>query len=303
MFRKILVPLDGSRLAEAALPVARWFADRPGSEVTLLHVMEQKPPPRVHGEHHLTRPEEAAAYLEAIAASAFGPGQTVAAHVHTTSTAQVDHSIAEHRAELAADLIVMCGHGDSGLRDLLFGSLAQRASALGTIPVLFVRARAVHAPTPFHCGKLLVPTDGEPHHEQGLAAVREIARPAGALILLLSVVPTWSQLRGRSLTSARMLPGTTQAALEMTAESLRAHLGELASELRQEGFEATAEVQRGDPAARIVATAAETRADLIVMATHGKTGGSAFWEGSVTPKVLKDTFVPVLLVPVAAGRA
>ena len=62
-------------------------------------------------------------------------------------------------------------------------------------------------------------------------------------------------------------------------------------------------VEARERAARIVATAAETRADLIVMATHGRTGGSAFWEGSVTPKVLKDTFVPVLLVPVAAGRA
>ena len=144
-----------------------------------------------------------------------------------------------------------------------------------------------------------MPTDGEPHHEQGLAAAREIASAAGALILLLSVVPTWSKLRGRSLTSARMLPGTTQAALEMTEESLRTHLGELAWELRQEGFEATAEIQRGDPATRIVATAAEAWADLIVMATHGKTGVSAFWEGSVTPEVLKETFVPVLLVPVA----
>jgi nucleotide-binding universal stress UspA family protein len=186
---------------------------------------------------------------------------------------------------------------------LVFGSVAQRASAIGSVPVLFVRARAVHAPTPFHCRKILVPTDGDPHHEQGLAAAREIARAVGALILLLSVVPTWSKLRGRSRTSARMLPGSTQAGLEIAAESLRAHLGELASELRRDGLDATAEVQRGDPATRIVTTAAETGADLIVMATHGKTGGSAFWEGSVTPQVLKDTFVPVLLVPVADGPA
>jgi nucleotide-binding universal stress UspA family protein len=298
MFRKILVPLDGSRFAEAALPVARWFADRFGSQVTLLHVIEHKPPSQVHGERHLTQPDEAATYLDATAASAFGPGQAVAAHVHTISTARVAHTIAEHRHELAADLIVMCGHGRSGLRDLLFGSIAQRVSTLGKIPVLFVRARAVHAPTPFRCDKLLVPTDGEPYHEKALSSARGIASVTGAQILLLSVVPTWSKLRGRSRTSARMMPGTTLAALEIAAESLREHLGELASELRQEGLDATAEVHRGDPATSIVETAGETRADLIVMATHGKIGASAFWEGSVTPKVLADTVVSVLLVPV-----
>jgi nucleotide-binding universal stress UspA family protein len=298
MFRNIVVPLDGSRLAEAALPLARWFADRFGSRITLLHVIEHKPPSRVHGERHLTRPEEAATYLTATAASAFEPGQAVAAHVHTDSTAGVAGAIAEHRQELAADLIVMCGHGPSGLRDLLFGSVAQRVSALGTIPVLFVRARAVHVPTPFRCDKLLVPTDGEPHHEQALSSVQEIARAAGAQVLLLSVVPTWSKLRGPSVTSARMMPGTTQAALEMAEESLRAHLGELASKLRREGFDATAEVHRGDPATSIVETAGETRADPIVMATHGNLGAKAFWEGSVTPKVLTDTVVPVLLLPV-----
>ena len=59
-----------------------------------------------------------------------------------------------------------------------------------------------------------------------------------------------------------------------------------------------ADVYRGDPVATIVSAAEQKNIDLIVLATHGKTGMDAFWSGSVTPNVASNTFVPLLLVPV-----
>ena len=63
MFRHLLVPLDGSRLAESALPAAGELAHRLGASVTLLHVLEPTAPPTVHGDRHLRSPAEAEGYL------------------------------------------------------------------------------------------------------------------------------------------------------------------------------------------------------------------------------------------------
>ena len=70
------------------------------------------------------------------------------------------------------------------------------------------------------------------------------------------------------------------------------------TKLQAEGFSATADVRRGEPAKVIISAAEQTRADLIVLATHGKTGMDAFWSGSATPNVASRSVIPLLLVPV-----
>ncbi|MEZ4620068.1 MAG: universal stress protein [Caldilineaceae bacterium] len=65
MIQHILVPLDGSRLAEAALPVAMGLAAQLRTRVTLLHIIEQNAPASVHGEPHLTTAAAAHTYLTA----------------------------------------------------------------------------------------------------------------------------------------------------------------------------------------------------------------------------------------------
>ena len=64
MFKNLLVPLDGSSLAESALTVARFLALNLGASVTLLHIIERDAPAAVHSERHLTNSEEALVYLD-----------------------------------------------------------------------------------------------------------------------------------------------------------------------------------------------------------------------------------------------
>ncbi|HCS40223.1 MAG: hypothetical protein CVU45_03975 [Chloroflexi bacterium HGW-Chloroflexi-7] len=59
-----------------------------------------------------------------------------------------------------------------------------------------------------------------------------------------------------------------------------------------------AEVHRGDPAQEVVKSANRSNADMIILGTHGKSGLNAFWSGSVAPKILARTKIPVLLYPV-----
>ena len=73
MFKHILLPLDGSQLAEAALPVVVYLADKLKAQVTLLHIIEKNAPASVHGQRHLTNEAEACQYLQEVAEKAFPP--------------------------------------------------------------------------------------------------------------------------------------------------------------------------------------------------------------------------------------
>ncbi|MGC9195455.1 MAG: universal stress protein, partial [Syntrophobacteraceae bacterium] len=103
MFKHLLVPLDGSKLAEAPLPAALYFARIMGARVTLLHTVEKDAPREIHGERHLTGEQEARDYLEEVAARVFPPEIQVEVHVHGEQIDNVARSIAEHAEELGAD--------------------------------------------------------------------------------------------------------------------------------------------------------------------------------------------------------
>jgi nucleotide-binding universal stress UspA family protein len=298
MFKHLLVPLDGSRLAEAALPLAACLAESLGAQVTLVHVIEEKAPQSVHGEHHLADPAEADAYLEEVAGRALPAGVAVDCHVHTTEVSDVADSLIEHADELGPDLIVMCTHGRGGLRGWLWGSIAQQVIARGNTPVLLIQPDSSGQAPPFACKRLLVPLDGNPEHEQGLAVAAGLAQACGADLHLMAVVRTLSTLLGQQAATARLLPAATSVLLDMTGEGAEEFLRQKVAQLQPLGLSLAVQVCRGDPAAAIVRTAQEVNADLVVLGTHGKAGMDAFWSGSVAPQVSSRSRVPLLLVPV-----
>ncbi len=298
MFEHLLVPLDGSRLAEAALGPAAYLSKALGAQVTLIHVIERGAPEKIHGEQHLTDPVQASAYLAEVAARAFSPGVRVAQHVHTAEVSDVARSIVEHADELGPDLVVMCTHGQGGLRTWLAGSIAQQVIGLGVTPVLLIQPDGVAATPGFACQRLLVSLDGNPDHEQGLGIAATLARACAADLHLLTVVPTLATLSGERGTSARLLPTATSAWLDMAEEDAGAHLHQNAKDLQALALRTSTEVCRGDPATVIARTAQRVQANLIVVGTHGKRGMDAFWSGSVAAQVSSRSCVPLLLVPV-----
>ena len=129
-FTSIIVPLDGSPLAEAALPPAVALAARLGARVTLLHVLEADAPATVHGAPHLVSATAADLYLHTVAERWGGRGCELLTHVHPNLAHDVARGIADHTAELGADLIALCTHGSGGVRGFLFGSIAQQVLRL-----------------------------------------------------------------------------------------------------------------------------------------------------------------------------
>lgn len=298
MFTHFLVPLDGSRLAEAPLAAARSLAATLGARVTLLHIIERNAPPAIHGDRHLTSTAEAEAYLKEVAGQWF-PAHTadVAVHVHTEGAESVASGVVDHAEELGCDLIVLASHGRGGLRHRLFGSIAQRVVGQGRIPVFLVPPEAAGTGA-FACAKLLVPLDATAKHEEGAPIAVAFARACGAEPYLLAVVPTVGTLSGEQGMTGTLLPGTTAALLDLEVQTAERYVEAQIARLADDGVTATAEVGRGDPADVIVRTAKRIHADVIVLATHGKSGLDAFWSGSVAPKVARRVGVPLLLVSI-----
>lgn len=300
MFEHILVPLDGSGLAEAAVPPAAALSLKLGAEVTLLHVIEKNAPQEIHGQRHLTGEADACRYLEEIAARSFDPAVKVNAHVHAEEVSQVARSIVEHSQEFKPELIVLCAHGEGGLRDFVIGNIPQQVIAAGTVPVLLLQPESGDEYRSMQFKRLLVALDGEADHDYSLTVASDLARRLGAELHLIRVVPTLSTLRAEDAASGTLLPAATSAMLEMAEEEAGAYLQAKLKSLAAKGINAGAEVQRGDPAVEVVNAAERCAADLIVLGTHGKKGMGAIWAGSVAPRIVARTRRPVLLVPVSA---
>ncbi len=299
MFKHILVPLDGSKMAEAALPAASFLSEKFNAVVTLLHVIEKNAPLEVHGQHHLNNAGEAAAYLQDTARCAFPEMGQVNIHVHIAEVENVAASIVAHASELDYDSIIMCSHGRGRALHLFLGSIAEKIISIGTFPVLLIRLNKDGDIMPFSCKALLLPLDGNPDHEQALPAAKELAGACHAVIRLAVVIPSIGTLSGQEVTTSRFLPGTISKMLEISVEDAEEYLQVQLKTLHDENVDADARLLRGDPAAAIDDVAQQLNVDLIVMATHGKSGMDAFWAGSVGHKVSSRSEIPILLIPVS----
>lgn len=296
---RVLVPLDGSHLAEGAVPIAARLAEAFGAAITLLHVIEKAAPSSVHGEPHLAREAEAEAYLGRIARELAAHGGTVDYHVHEVPVGDVARSIASHADEQESDIVVVSTHGGGDLRRGLFGSIAQRVLQICRRPVLLVRterAPAVHPP--FDPTTIMVPLDATTAAEMALPMASTLARALDATLRLVMVVPTLQTVGGEHQPQAALLPGTTRVLLDAREAKAIAYLEDLADSLRTAEVPCVAEVRRGAPVAELAADAAEHGDGLVVAATHGRAGLQAIWVASVATRLLKRTDAPILLIPI-----
>ena len=297
MFSHLLVPLDGSGLAETTLPYVGALAHVPGEpvRVTLLHLIERGAPSSVHGARHLTTIAEAEAYLTEIAATFQRDEIAVDTHVDTNEGNDTAGRIVDHAAEMGIDLVVLSAHGRSGLGRWLFGSIAQKVLAVGIAPVLMVVPAKRGAPPP-SVARVLVPLDGSAEAEVALPYARGMVGATGGTLHLVYAVPRVESLTGGRAAVARYSPTASAAMLDEAEEGATAYVRDLADRLRADHVAVQATIVRDDPATAIVEAAGRIHADLIVMASHGRAGIAGAWAGSVSSKVLARAPGPFLLI-------
>lgn len=297
--KRVLVPLDGSHLAEGAVPIALRLAEACGAEITLLHVIERAAPSSIHGEPHLAEETEAEAYLAGLARELAERGATVDYHVHEVPVGDVARSIADHADEHESEIVVVSTHGGGDLRRGLFGSIAQRVLQICRRPVLLVRTeRAPEVHPPFDPATIMVPLDATAASEKALPLASALARALKAQLRLVMVVPTLGTIGGEHRPQAALLPGTTRVLLDAREERAAAYLGDLIDSLSAAGVPSIGEVRRGAPVEELATDAAEHGDGLVVAATHGRAGLQAIWVASVATRLLKRTTAPILLIPI-----
>ena len=297
MSRRLLVPLDGSPLAESVLPAASTLAAAFNAELLLLHVVEKGAPRRIHGQRHLRNAKEAEEYLQQTAERLAHSEVAVDVHVHTETVRDAAAGIAGHEEEVPLDLVIMSVHGRGRTARLLSGALAQEVLARGTSPVLLLHAEDPRVARRFPCRSVLIPVDPDERHRQSFKGALDFARDLAAPVKLILVVPTRSTLPPQSAASGRLMPGTADALLTISTERAKSLLAERRSQAESLGLEVSSALLRGHPARAIVKAAGILGSDLMILGTHGRSGMEAFWEGSVAHAVYSRSLLPLLLIP------
>jgi nucleotide-binding universal stress UspA family protein len=295
MFSKILVPLDGSQLAERALVSAYALSQSGQGEVLLLRVAtpEKIFVPEVHmpGSHGILWPEqsielcrnEAREYLETI--RSFAPaGLKLSAKV-------MDDGVPEAINDLAAaervDLIAISSHGYSGITRLALGSVAEKVLRSAPCPVLVVRSNR-----PLR--RALIALDGSALSEQALEPGLALAAALHCEVTLLRGVPQIPRddilrLEGIESGLGLRLEGEIEGEADAYLE------GRIAARTSR-----VTDIQRivsEEPAALAILRYAEIHAiDLIVMSTHGRSGLRRWVYGSVTEKVMRGAGCSMLII-------
>ncbi len=296
MIKSILLPLDGSRLAESVLPYASELGAKTGAELSLFTSIHQVDAWTGYLAQVDTgqQSELAAIYLKEKAEELRARGLKVRTDIAYGAPAE---TILNFAADQDINLIAMSTHGRSGITRWAFGSVADKVLHGTHRPLLLVRGAEQGHQTGV-ISKILVPLDGSKVSLAVLPFVEELAQKLGASLVLFHALPLLSTLPGAE--TAPLYVGNMYETLQAQAEQL---LGRVEKEVKQRGIEVSRLVAIGSEVTHIVQAAQETGADLIALSTHGRSGLDRWVMGSAAEGVVRRTTLPCLVIrPLEAGE-
>ncbi len=276
MYKKIVVPLDGSPLAEVALPYAEEIAGKIGSEMVLLSVLPAEEPDEYHS-HYTYMEKVVDLTMHQIKKYTQDNGNGDCAVYTATRVGNPAEGILDYIDKGCLCLVVMATHGRSGVSRWAIGSVADKVVRSTTHqPILLIRAKGAHpdirAKRIFK--KALLPLDGSPESEAVMPMITTIAASLQMEVTLLRVVPKMNH----------------------SLASVESYLQDWCRRLEEKGIASRYEVRAGAPADNIIDLADESACDLVAMSTHGHAVGNLWPIGSVAQKVLLGGNTPLLLV-------
>jgi len=218
--------------------------------------------------------------------------------------------------ELSCDMIVMGTHGRTGLERLFVGSVAEQVMRKASCPVLTVKSLGFqdddpseessleenweqHAMTPIRT--ILHATDFSEHAKTAFHLSCSLARDHEARLIVLHVAEPVLDYRGTASLVYGDAGGMLQATVENHKEQLKEKLRQFA--LPEPPVEADYEVVEGDAAEQILGYVQKTKADLVVMGTHGRTGLARLLMGSVAEQIVRRSSCPVLTLKTPFAEA
>lgn len=276
MREKIVVPLDGSRLAEVALPYAEELAAKMGSEIILLSIL---PSEETHEyQKHQSYATKIVNVTRRHAEKYLDKSGKRAINIETATRAgSPAEGILDYVGKGTSKLIVMATHGRSGLSRWAVGSVADKVVRATTKqPLILIRAKGSHPDIREKriLKKALVPLDGSITSEAVIPYIMEIAHSLQMEVTLIQVIPKINH---------------TYASAEDYLQSWCRHLVD-------NGIKARYELSVGAAADQIIDLADELAIDMVAMSTHGQTAIHLWPLGSVAQKVLLGGNTPLMLI-------
>ncbi|HJR15265.1 MAG TPA: universal stress protein [Gemmatimonadales bacterium] len=304
-FRSVLVPLDGSPLAEQAIPLALEIAQRARSKVKLV-LVHQRPPVFLEPEYTRMYTKVDLAVLKSERRYLRGLVERLRPRMGKALTSAVLQgepapTLSKYVPDADVELVVMTTHGRGGLRRVWLGSVADQLVRTLEVPVLLARALEGGSGAEWAgIDKILVPLDGSPLAEASLEPARDLARLLGASISIVNVVSP------AVFTSDPALPFAARYDEKVTAmrrDAAQDYLRDIVAGFQEQEVNASGIAVIGGSAADMILDLARSeQVGLVAIATHGRGGLKRLVLGSVADKLVRATEVPVLVYRPKGGQ-
>lgn len=297
----ILVPLDGSQLAEQAIPYAEALV-APGGKITLFRVIphgeaiqdpvggmlmsEQEVLTRYRvlaGQESITAMERRATLGAPKMEVVIEPGDAA-------------EEILRASRERGVGMIVMASKGRGAFGRLALGSVTDRVSRTADVPVVIIRPEDVLPDMSLpQLRRLIVPIDGSERSLEAVPAAEELARRLHASVHLVTIVDIGKAAPSALAYGAAFSQELYDEVMSDIEREARDVLELCARGLEERGVVTSWEIMTGTPAGALIEVAAP--GDLIVMTTHGRGGVKRWLLGSVAEKLVRHSPVPLVIVP------
>lgn len=297
MYSRILVPLDGSKVAEQVLPYVRLLAPAFQVPVHLLRTFGPLPLGEPNPSQDLYR-KYVVNYFRTQAEEYLGSIQTSLADLDVPLSSAVYEGKAAswilREAEPEGTLIAMSSHGRSGLRRWVLGSVTDEVLHAADKPMLVVRSREEKGYSPeVELKTVVVPLDGSAEAEQVLPHVVTLAKALNLNVYLVRVTSE-AFYYGEADYSPLVYPELLEAADEQARE----YLHKVAEGLRRRGVATVqARVSHGHTPQAIEDLVRDTPGTMVALASHGRSGFERLVLGSVADHLVRRSGDPVLIVP------
>ena len=298
MFEHIVVPLDGTPLAEQALAPALSLGRARDAHLHLATVLRTPRPEFSELTPGVSDSPAQGDYLEAVAARVRDAGVSNVSTARLSGDNIVD-ALEAHRKDVGAGLTVICTHGHGDIKRAWLGSVADGLVRTSDAPVLLVRAAPageasgseIRADVSFD--RVLVALDGSHFSRQAFGPARQLARSSATEFVLARII----EASGLGLSSASMGAEVSDERLQKARTLAEAKLDLEVQSFAANGHRVDAVVELAPSVAQGILDLAESRgADVIVIATHGRSGIQRLVLGSVADKVVRGADLPVLVV-------
>lgn len=289
----VLIPLDGSALAECAVPFAATMAAPFSARITLLRVLKAPGAPVDPVEWELRR-AEARRNLDRIRTQLLA--RQLGANVELLEGRPAEQII-EFAKHNQVDLTVLSSHGEGGLSGWALSSTIQKVLARAETSILIVPAYC-NAPVEIgelHLSKILVPLDCSPRAECTLPLAVSLARAHQAKLLLAHVVSVPEM--PRRMPASQEDIALAERLTERNRVEAERYLAELRERLVTEGVTAETRLVVSPQKVRSIDALADAEnVDLVLVAAHGCSGDQQVRYGSVAGRLPQECSKPVMIV-------